>query len=299
MGEFSQNLLKLTEFPFSYSLIGLLALISGQGINPEQLSFAQVGPLLILMGFVATTLSIVDPVGVFQRKIIEGRYLLDRVINNLDDLRRLQIFGQTLQTHFRSIWSATPYEKQYYNAILYTPERLKELYKVKEIPDSGVEIEGETLHDIVTIMHGLKRSTLRTKWITAEVDRITALIYFMIVISVFIVAALILPDFLLKFAQFTKDIEGTKTLILSLSTTALVLVAWVSYLRMRRLRAKAAAVFRYLIALEAIKTGKENFKSTLQEIERYLDDSDWVMAEYWIGRIQKEYSEFISKEFEK
>jgi hypothetical protein len=283
MGEFSQNLLKLTEFPFSYSLIGLLALISGQGINPEQLSFAQVGPLLILMGFVATTLSIVDPVGVFQRKIIEGRYLLDRVINNLDDLRRLQIFGQTLQTHFRSIWSATPYEKQYYSAIL----------------GSGVEIEGEALRDIVTIMHGLKRSTLRTKWITAEVDRITALIYFMIVISVFIVAALILPDFLLKFAQFTKDIEGTKALILSLSTTALVLVAWVSYLRMRRLRAKAAAVFRYLIALEAIKTGKEYFKGTLQEIERYLDDSDWVMAEYWIGRIQKEYSEFISKEFEK
>jgi len=38
MGEFTQNLLKLTEFPFSYSLIGLLALIFGQGINLEELS---------------------------------------------------------------------------------------------------------------------------------------------------------------------------------------------------------------------------------------------------------------------
>jgi hypothetical protein len=30
----------------------LLALIFGHGINPEELSFAKIGPLLILMGFV-------------------------------------------------------------------------------------------------------------------------------------------------------------------------------------------------------------------------------------------------------
>ena len=72
MGEFTQNLLKLTEFPFSYSIIGLLALIFGQGINLQQLSFANIGPLLILMGFVATTLSICDPVGAIQRQIILG-----------------------------------------------------------------------------------------------------------------------------------------------------------------------------------------------------------------------------------
>jgi hypothetical protein len=73
MGEFTQSLLKLTEFPFSYSLIGLLALIFGQGTNLEELSFAKIGPLLILMGFVATTLSICDPVGAIQRLIIKGR----------------------------------------------------------------------------------------------------------------------------------------------------------------------------------------------------------------------------------
>jgi hypothetical protein len=39
MGEFTQNLLKLTEFPFSYSLMGLLALIFGQGTGPEDLSW--------------------------------------------------------------------------------------------------------------------------------------------------------------------------------------------------------------------------------------------------------------------
>ena len=65
MGEFTQNLLKLTEFPFSYSLMGLLALIFGQDTNLEDLSFAKVGPLLILMGFVATTLFIYH---IFRKK---------------------------------------------------------------------------------------------------------------------------------------------------------------------------------------------------------------------------------------
>jgi hypothetical protein len=43
--------------------IGLLALISGQGLELENFSLAKAGPLLILMGFVATTLSICDPFG--------------------------------------------------------------------------------------------------------------------------------------------------------------------------------------------------------------------------------------------
>jgi hypothetical protein len=50
MGGFTENLLKLTEFPFSYSLIGLLALIFGQGIDLEELSFTKIGPFLILIG---------------------------------------------------------------------------------------------------------------------------------------------------------------------------------------------------------------------------------------------------------
>ncbi|HEY7573505.1 MAG TPA: hypothetical protein VH796_19260 [Nitrososphaeraceae archaeon] len=68
--------MKLTEFPFSYSFIGLLALIFGQGINLEELNFEKIGPLLILMGFVATTLSICDPVGALQRRIIKTSKLI-------------------------------------------------------------------------------------------------------------------------------------------------------------------------------------------------------------------------------
>jgi hypothetical protein len=70
MGSLGDNLLKLTEFPFSYSLISLLTLtFLGEGLldqPPERLA-----PLLILMGFVATTLSMTDPIGVL---IKEGLY---------------------------------------------------------------------------------------------------------------------------------------------------------------------------------------------------------------------------------
>jgi hypothetical protein len=67
MGTLGDNLLKLTEFPFSYSLISLLVLISGGGGLFEDASLEKLGPLLILMGFVATTLSITDPIGALQK----------------------------------------------------------------------------------------------------------------------------------------------------------------------------------------------------------------------------------------
>ena len=57
-----------------------------------------------------------------------------------------------------------------------------------------------------TILDKLKQKTIKTKWITAEIDRITALIYFMITLSVFIVAIVILPDLLHKFAKVFMDI---------------------------------------------------------------------------------------------
>jgi hypothetical protein len=90
MGSFTDSLLKLTEFPFSYSLIALLVLIfspppTDQSLPIEQLNstnqsldeldlsdnelsfLERYGPLLVVMGFVATTLSIADPIGRLQK----------------------------------------------------------------------------------------------------------------------------------------------------------------------------------------------------------------------------------------
>jgi hypothetical protein len=54
----------------AHHLIGLLALISAQGLDLENFSLAKAGPLLILMGFVATsTISICVPFGALQKRM--------------------------------------------------------------------------------------------------------------------------------------------------------------------------------------------------------------------------------------
>jgi hypothetical protein len=134
MGEFTQNLLKLTEFPFSYSLMGLLALIFGHGINPGELSFAKIGPLLILMGFVATTLSICDPVGSLLRLIIKGRSIFKQVYNQhlpgygYSRLYLVKAFGESVFSIPAPHEHAIPYD--YLFAIRYAPEdMLKKGYR--------------------------------------------------------------------------------------------------------------------------------------------------------------------------
>ena len=68
----SDNLLMLTEFPFSYSLLVIIVLLGGQQFDLENISYARFAPLLILLGLLATTLSITDPFGRILRFI--GRH---------------------------------------------------------------------------------------------------------------------------------------------------------------------------------------------------------------------------------
>jgi hypothetical protein len=307
MGEFTQNLLKLTEFPFSYSLIGLLSLIFGQGTNLEELSFNQIGPLLILIGFVATTLSICDPIGAVQRLIIKGRELRMFKFKNADDLTWASIFGDSIIYHF---------PLPYLFAIAFSPEDIKKKYtmidwdSIDQAVHSGEELFGksyaktkvvdelnkihiDTLMGIGYLLEGLKQQTVKTKWITAEIDRVTALIYFMIIISLFIVATHLSPVFLQNFAQFFENIELAKLGILIFSILALIGVIIMFIYKIFGILQKASVVFEYLTSLEAIKKDKENFKTTLESIEHYLDDNNWTLAEYWVKRIQVEYTELF------
>jgi hypothetical protein len=143
------------------------------------------------------------------------------------------------------------------------------------------------------LLGGLKEQTVNTKWITAEVDRITALIYFIIVISVFIAATLVYPVFLQKFAQIFQNNDSTKLGILIFSSLALGAVSYMLLVRIKGLQQKASIVFRYLTALEAIKHNKEEFMAILEDIERYLDNNEWTMAEYWVTHIIQDYTQFL------
>lgn len=172
-----------------------------------------------------------------------------------------------------------------------------------EYLDEFTKLDIEEIQGIGHLINGLKRQTVKTKWITAEVDRITALVYFIVVISVFIAASQLYPVFLQKFAQIFQSGESTKLAILIFSSLALIAVSIMFILRIDGLRGKASIVFRYLTALQTIKIDKEHyFKNILQEIERYLDNDDWTLTEYWVKHVdvalietkqQKEYPNII------
>lgn len=61
--QFLTNLVKLTDYPFVYSLVGLLLAMSGHRINLDSVSFSTIGPLITIIGLFATILSIGDPFG--------------------------------------------------------------------------------------------------------------------------------------------------------------------------------------------------------------------------------------------
>jgi hypothetical protein len=155
------------------------------------------------------------------------------------------------------------------------------------------------LNNMRKLLEELEEQTVKTKWITAEIDKITALIYFMVTISVFIVAIVVLPSILHKFAVEFADTFMVRLGVVIFSAFALSAVIVMLILRIRGLLNKASTVFSYLTALGAIKVEKDKFKGTLEEIEGYLNGGDWTLAKYWIERIQKEYTESFLSEVSK
>jgi hypothetical protein len=155
------------------------------------------------MGFVATTLSICDPVGTILRLITKFTPWEFHGPSNLEWIR---VFGKNLTSYFRL---------PYFLATIYSPEDIKKTsYKIDKYSVQDTDrAEDEKpnvdrfyfekirnfdpidFYKISILFGGLKEQSVKTKWITAEIDRITALVYFMIVISVFIVATLLYPVF--------------------------------------------------------------------------------------------------------
>lgn len=296
MGEFTQNLLKLTDYPFSYSLISLLALMVGYGDKPDEFSFDVIGPLFVLMGFVATTLSICDPIGVLQRTLLKSTtsYIL---VRSLDDL----LFG----TKIFGITAAKILNPLYYIIFTYGREIIDDSkinidllhrYSNNQTSEIAQELNKINLQKSpikVQFVTGIKNKTIRSKWIAAEMDRITALIYFMIVISVFLIAIIYLPDFLQIFVHSFNDNASIYAGLMIFVSLALAGISYMCYVRIRALQSKAAIVFRYLTALEAIRNNEKDFNDTLDDIERYLDSNDWILVEYWLDRLEIDYVERI------
>ena len=57
-------------------------------------------------------------------------------------------------------------------------------------------------------------------------------------------------------------------------------------LRIAGLLNQASIVFRYLTSLGAINTETDTFRTTLQNIEKCLNDNDWTLANHRLDRPQ-------------
>lgn len=68
---FLSNVVKLSDYPFAYSLVGLILLITGHKIDWANANPSEFIPLITLIGVLGTTLSIIDPFGNLLRYIIK------------------------------------------------------------------------------------------------------------------------------------------------------------------------------------------------------------------------------------
>ena len=155
MGTFTDNLLKLTEFPFSYSFIGLLALIFGEGLNfGDEDFFNALGPLLIIMGFVATTLSITDPVGRLQKVYLFFGNLRRELSNRFFALVAY-VINRKLREQIRADRRKGSLDV-YYVVPVYKNDRIHEfLMYLKSMPTFG-----QLLCDSVTIANRMKARSI-------------------------------------------------------------------------------------------------------------------------------------------
>jgi hypothetical protein len=394
MGTFTDNLLKLTDFPFSYSFIGLLALIFGQGLSfGDEEFFERLGPLLILMGFVATTLSICDPIGRLQKYLLIGFSPTRRDVGRLSreilkGSKGLQRFA-SWRNMLHSIISPTGYNKAFsFSMSLYeglTPDNILEMPVYGDIlqrivpdhvlvslhpefpkifdkspsisADTRIARQGSLKEDIMRRLRrefgarrffeladkdthypiaysilSLQDRTVKTTWLVREIDKITSMIYFLIVIFTFFLAQFLVPGFLDKFlvtfqgSNQTESSIGTTTvggdtnatsgpsfnsnaiaqgslqsrvIIIVFSLVALVAVFYMLFVHLRELRSKALTTFKFLVELDAIKIDKGDFDKNLQEIEQYLTNGDWTLAEFWVNRTMLRYQEVVAKNLDK
>jgi hypothetical protein len=182
---------------------------------------------------------------------------------------------------------------------------------------------------IVLRIQSLQYETVRSSWAVREIDKITSLGYFIIVISTFITALFVDANFAYNFLEGLQQTSSAanqtaataaanqtgataaanqtgandntflRILIISGSSIAGVAVGSMLYFRLRDLMTNALTAFRYRVIVDAIKIDKESFDDIKKEIEQYLNSGDWVLAEYWTDRLMKEYDDFIRIKWEK
>jgi hypothetical protein len=129
-----------------------------------------------------------------------------------------------------------------------------------------------------------------------EIDKITVMSYFVIVVSLFISAEFLLASFSDRFFVTFESSRQARIIILVFLIIILVTVSYMLYKHLSELRSKMLTTLWFLIELDAMKIEKTTFDRNLQEIEQYLTNRDWDLAAYLVMRVMEEYNKLIARE---
>jgi hypothetical protein len=160
-------------------------------------------------------------------------------------------------------------------------------------------LSNSELRALMVKISSLYDTTVRTKWIAREIDKITAMIYFVLIISIFIVAEFSLKDFLDKFLVNFQGSEQARVILIVFSFTVLVAVLIMVIMRLRELKETSLTTFKSLIIRNIGKIDEQRFDKDLKELDQYLDNGDWTLAKLSVDDVMREYQEYIEPRIER
>jgi hypothetical protein len=249
MASIKEDLIKLTDFPFAYTSVGLILVITfGTKIdwtNPLE----EYLPILFFVGIIGTIISITDPFGKLTKLLIRIRYMIKK--SELDSIIQNLIFLMLMRIEVCLDEELSKYEKDLKNKNIDLPEKRKintfipdvgysQQYKpinpdlINEKYSLYEDLRGEkkfsknellsNFEEIVSFGSGIDEpeskkaspfinNSLKTNWINYEIDKLVSNFYFLIILSLIItlIANIEYYQMFLNFVNTNENNNSNKT----------------------------------------------------------------------------------------
>ena len=164
------------------------------------------------MGFFATTLSICDPIGYLQKRFLNRGFLETGPFEfsfsywsglSYDEFLKLSIYGIEIWTLLSpAVWITvvSNFQEALDGIRKDIPRMFDSMRQPRILPDEMLtHLSPIDFNSIQNVIVNSIWYTSQTPWIVREIDKITSMCYFLIVISIFISAEFFVQDFLNSF----------------------------------------------------------------------------------------------------
>ena len=303
MTKFTENIIKLTDYPFTYSFIGLVIFIgTGNKFDITQIDVQNYLPFLVLIGVFGTILSIIDPVGNSIRFYLyrykkEGIKIFSSNVNDWLS-RHLKLRPSTVSPTETNSVDAKKSK---------TPFKLPKLKYKKPRTWGDFEDYLVRKNDFQYYKEVREYETKinSTNWISYEIDKIVSVIYFSTIVLLTIIVFQdenLYSSFinLINNSQTTTGSNGISIfymeyriaiLVFLIISTILLGIAITTKLKRLKDRVEVIKVyFKVNDDLDQYKKNTEQYDILLENIKNllfYINKRDWGMAEYFAKNITK------------